>query len=316
MELEQQSRAAAFERLMPPVDHGLYVPAGLLDPPAVDVLPGTHSHLQVAFAELHGWRALRLDVHVPAEGAGPWPVVVYVHGGSFLTGLPGMGPWTTLPEQGIAVVSVTYRLSAEAGFPEPVEDVRAAVAWVQARADRYGFDADRVALWGGSAGGYLAALVAVTSGRPLAQGPRLLGTDGRTGSGAVAAVVTQYAVTDPAHLAEDAMPGADVSGLVRATRPFFGATQVPTAVVDHLADPRSVAPFLVMHGDADRRVGIAQGRRLHSALENAGVRSRFIEVKGADHGTPEWADPAVVAEVVAHVRRPDPSRVQYTSNGM
>lgn len=298
-------RDAYFDQLMQPVDHTVHVPAGLLDPPAVSVLPGVRSHLQVPFAEVHGWRSLRLDLHLPDRGeGGPWPVVVYVHGGSFLTGLPGMGPWTALPAEGIAVASVTYRFAGEAVFPAAVEDVRAAVAWVRARADRYGLDPARVAIWGGSAGGYLAAMVAVTGARTLATCPRLLGVDAPAAVSALTAAVTQYAITDPGCLREDALPGTEpeVDGLLRAIQPFFGGSPTPTAVLDNIADPAGVPPFLIMHGDIDHRVGIGQGRRLHEGLEKAGVPARFVEVPGADHGAAAWADPAVVADVIAHLR--------------
>lgn len=298
-------REAHFDALMGPVDHGLHVPPALLDPPAVRALPGASSHLQVPYAEVHGWRALRLDVHLPDRPAdAPWPTVVYVHGGSFLTGMPGMGPWTDLPRRGIAVVSVDYRFAAEAPFPAPVEDVRAALAWVAARSARYGLDSGRLALWGGSAGGYLAALVAVTGRRTLGRRPRLLGADTEAEVPRLAGVVTQYALTDPVHLRDDALPGTEdvAEGLVRATWPFFGGSRMPRAVLDHLHAPDAVPPFLVMHGDADRRVGIGQGRRLHAGLASAGVRSRFVEVPGADHGTADWSRPAVVDHVVAHLR--------------
>lgn len=298
-------REAHFDALMDPVDHSLHVPSALLDPPAVRVVAGASSHLQVPYAEVHGWRALRLDVHLPAgPGRRPWPTVVYVHGGSFLTGMPGLGPWTDLPRRGIAVVSVGYRFAAEAPFPAPVEDVRAALAWVAARSVRYGFDRERLALWGGSAGGYLAALVAVTGRRGLGRRPRLLGVDAEADVPPIAGVVTQYALTDPVRLQEDALPGTEevAEGLVRATRPFFEESRLPRSVLDHLDDPGAVAPFLVMHGDADRRVGVAQGRRLHAGLLAAGVRSRFVEVPGADHGTVDWSRSDVVDDVVDHLR--------------
>jgi acetyl esterase/lipase len=295
-----------FEGLMAPVDHALYVPGPMLDPPPVAVLPGARSHLQVPYAEIHGWRALRLDVHLPdSAGPGPWPVAVYVHGGSFLTGLPGMGPWAALPGRGIAVVSVTYRFSGETTFPAPVEDVRAAVDWVRARADRYGLDPTRIALWGGSAGGYLAALVAVTPDRPIARTPRLLGVESPAPGerASPAAVVTQYALTDPALLRADALPGTETAAdqLIRAVSPFFGDGPTPRAVLDHLRNAHGVPPFLVMHGGADQRVGVGQGRRLHEGLVRAGVPSTFRVLPDADHGTAEWSHSDVVDLVVDHL---------------
>lgn len=305
MQPAESEREEHFDALMDPVEHELHVPRSLLDPPAVAALPGASSHLQVPYAEVHGWRALRLDVHLPDRpGDGPWPTVVYVHGGSFLTGMPGLGPWASLPGRGIAVVSVGYRFAAEAPFPAPVEDVRTAIAWVAARSARYGLDPQRLALWGGSAGGYLAALVAVTGSRSLGRRPRLLGVEAGSDTPPLSSVVVQYALTDPDRLRRDALPGTEdvAEGLVRAIGPFFSGTRSPRAVLDHLHDAAEIPPFLVMHGDADRRIGPEQGRRLHAGLVEAGVRSSFVEVAGADHGTADWTRPSVVDDVVDHLR--------------
>ncbi|WP_326565136.1 alpha/beta hydrolase [Amycolatopsis rhabdoformis] len=278
------------------LDYDRLVPPGLLRPPPVRVVPGAVSHLQVPFAEYHGWRALRLDLHLPAAGPGPYPVVVYVHGGSFLTGLPGMGPWRTLPQRGIAVASVGYRFSGEVKFPGPVEDVRAAVAWTHAQAGVYGLDPDRIALWGSSAGGYLAALAAVTE--QLAPPPRLLAEP--SGRPLVRAVVAHYPVTAPDALREDALEPSNLGELVAA---FFGGTQLPTAVADHLGDAAPAPPFLFQHGDADRRVGLGQSRRLHERLLAAGVSSRLVVVPGGDHGSPEFESPECVDEAERFLRR-------------
>ncbi|MFI5613718.1 alpha/beta hydrolase [Amycolatopsis sp. NPDC051903] len=280
--------------LMPPLDYDRLVPPGFLRPPAVSVLPGAVSYLQVPFAEYHGWRPLRLDLHLPATGAAPHPVVVYAHGGSFLTGLPSMGPWTTLPSRGIAVASVGYRLSGEAKFPAPVEDVRAAVAWVSAHA---ALDRDRIALWGSSAGGYLAALAAVTES--LAPAPRLLGSRG--GLARVRAVVAHYPVTTPETLRADTP--AETFALEQLLAEFFAGTDLPTAVAEHLGDPATAPPFLFVHGDADRRVGAGQSRRLHERLTAAGVPSRFVLVPGGDHGSPHFESAERVGEVERFLRQ-------------
>lgn len=302
---DEALREARFDALMTPIEHAQHAPAGLLDPPAVHVLPGARSHLQVPFAEVHGWRPLRLDVHLPeAPSEVPWPAVLYVHGGSFLTGMPALGPWGTLPAQGIAVVSVGYRFAAEAPFPAPVEDVRAALAWIAARAERYGLDPEKLALWGGSAGGFLAALVAITGHRALGHVPRLLGTSVTAPVPRPAGVITQYAVTDPARLYEDAPPGGEAAAdaLVAAIGPFFGDSGAPPSVLDHLDSPELVPPFFLMHGDADQRVGIEQSRRLRVGLRAAGVPADFVEVPGAGHGTPEWGRREPVACVVDRLR--------------
>lgn len=288
--------------LMPHLDYPTLVPGSLLEPPPVEVLPGAVSHLQVRYADVLGWRPLRLDLHVPATPVeGICPVVVYVHGGSFLGGLPTMGPWTTLPRRGISVASVSYRLSGEVAFPEPVEDVRAALHWLGEHAAAYGLDAGKVALWGSSAGAYLAALVAVSGSRPL--GRPVGSVDGDV---PVSAVITHYAVTAPDLLREDAFRNSDeeIAALEDVMRNFFdGTSSVPTAVADHLSGQSHVPPFLLMHGDADRRVGLGQSRRLHAALQAHGVPSELVVIPGADHGSPAFEAVETVDRVHDFLRR-------------
>lgn len=290
--------------LMPHLDLEALVDERLVEIPPVEVLPGARSHFRLRYAVVQGWRPLELDLHLPLgadAGTGPHPVVVYVHGGSFLAGVPTMGPWTTLPALGVAVASVSYRLSGEAPFPAAAEDVRAALAWLTGNAGRFGLDLDRLALWGSSAGGYLAALVALTHGRPL--GRR---SDRTTQSPPqVGAVVAHYPVSSPADLRADATLSSDAEddALAAVMAQFFdgSAGAVPTSLADHLAALGSVdgvPPFLVLHGDADRRVDLRQSRRLVAALEDRDVPASLVVVPGADHGAEVFASAPLVQEVL------------------
>jgi acetyl esterase/lipase len=301
--MTQQDRAPVHpDDLMPRLRYPDLVDPRLLVPPEVRLLPGTVSRLQIRYRDLQGWRPLRLDLHLPARpAADPAPVVVYVHGGSFLAGIPEMGPWRTLPQQGIAVASISYRLAGEAAFPEPVEDVRAALSWVGTHAAEHHLDRQRVALWGSSAGGYLAGLAALTGrrglGHPIDDLPSLP---------RLAATVLHYPVTDPARLRADSYHNtpAESAALERVMAAFFraGPADVPHALSDHVVDAGELPPFLLMHGDTDRRVGLRQSRRLHEALIAAGRRAELAVVPGADHGDPVFESPELVSRVVAFLR--------------
>src|ERR1700728_4880828 len=128
----------------------------------------------LAYAAPLGFRPLLLDLYLPAAGPDPAPLVVFLHGGGWLRGDRSMvspsfaswqpGPLTRLAADGFAVASLDYRLSGEARFPAQLEDVSAAVDWLAGQAGRYGFDADRIVLWGESAGAHLAALLGLGSG--------------------------------------------------------------------------------------------------------------------------------------------------------
>lgn len=105
------------------------------------------------------------DIYLP-EGEGNFPVIVLVHGGGFAFGdqtMPIILPVIKAGvENGYAVVSVDYRKSAEAAFPAALSDVKAAVRFIRANAEYYGFDPEHIAVWGESAGAYLSLMTALT----------------------------------------------------------------------------------------------------------------------------------------------------------
>ena len=113
--------------------------------------------------------AQKLDVYWPDTGDGPFPVIIAIHGGAFLFGdkrdvqvvnmLSGL-------TRGYAVVSINYRMSEEAIFPALVQDVRAAIRWVRANAQRLMLNPAKIAVWGSSAGGYLALMAGVAADVP------------------------------------------------------------------------------------------------------------------------------------------------------
>ncbi len=112
-------------------------------------------------------KAQVMDIYLPDSIKTPVPVIVNIHGGAFLMGDKADENTLSLLEpalkRGYAVVSINYRLSGEARFPSQINDVKAAIRYVRANADKYHFNPNKIAVWGGSAGGHLSAL-AGTSG--------------------------------------------------------------------------------------------------------------------------------------------------------
>lgn len=90
------------------------------------------------------------------------PLVIWIHGGAFLIGSKDDTVPLELLSQGYAVASMGYRYSSEAKFPAQVEDCKAAIRWLRANAARFALDPERFAVFGESAGGYLAAMLGTT----------------------------------------------------------------------------------------------------------------------------------------------------------
>jgi acetyl esterase/lipase len=114
-------------------------------------------------------QAQKLDIYLPDEGNGPFPVIVSIHGGAFMgcdKADAQVMPMLEGLKRGYAVVAVNYRLSWEAKFPALVQDVKATVRWIRANAPSYHFDPGKIAAWGGSAGGYLSSMLGTSAGIP------------------------------------------------------------------------------------------------------------------------------------------------------
>jgi acetyl esterase/lipase len=261
--------------------------------------------LGVPFAALPGVRPLELDLHLPAAGAAPPPVVVFLHGGGWRLGTRHTAgpmyreaaptPFQRLAQAGVAVASVDYRLSGEATWPAQLHDAKAAVRWLRSRAGELGVDGDRVAAWGESAGGHLAALLGLTG-----DDAALEGDVGVTGpSSTVAAVVAWYPPTDVRAVATDTGtdphdPGTREAQLLGAPVPDVPGAAAQASPVTHVSP--AAPPFLLLHGAADRFVPCVQSERLYDALLEAGVEVELDVFEGADHmwlGSPDAAERAL-----------------------
>lgn len=139
-----------------------HVPRGLLLQPFRYEVPDVEVVRDLAYGP-HA-KLNTLDVYRRRDHAGRAPTLIHVHGGSWMHGRKERQakPLTWfLAQEGWVVVSINYRLSPKATFPDHVDDVKAAVAWVRDHADELGADPDFIVLTGGSAGGHLAALAAL-----------------------------------------------------------------------------------------------------------------------------------------------------------
>lgn len=222
-----------------------------------------------------GGEPLRLDLYTPENAAGLLPVLVWIHGGSWRWGHKGYCSVAHLATNGFAVVSIDYRLTGVAKFPAQLDDCRAAVRWVREHGAAYGLDGNRIAAYGASAGGHLAALVGLTGGPPNG-----------TNTARVQAVCAYYPPTDLDQL-------VTARWARRATWASVG--KLLGGPLDHNRDRAAVAspmryvhagapPFFFMHSTDDWLVPMAQSEQLHTALQRVGVESTHVPVPGNRHG--------------------------------
>jgi len=270
-----------------------------------DVYPDRETHFahgvtglaDVTYSVLPGFRPLVLDIYLP-DGAEPRPLILFIHGGGWVGGnTRHSGALADFPRalallasEGFVVASVEYRLAGEAPFPAALQDVRAALRFLKDNAARYHIDAGRAAVWGGSAGGQLAALVAVSCGDqsldPAPAPPH---------SECVQGAVIWYGVFDFAPLA--------ARGETPDSR-FLGCTGAACEPVARRASPMSYVtaedpPFLLIHGEGDKTVDVGQSRAMEAALQRAHVDVEALYIPGVDHSfvgrTPEETRVATLA---------------------
>jgi acetyl esterase/lipase len=225
-----------------------------------------------------GGRDLRLDLFLPREGRGPFPAVVYIHGGGWKGGNRNAfrRQAAHMAAKGFAGACIEYRLSGEAKYPAALQDSRAAVAWMRANAAKYRIDAKRIGAAGGSAGGHLAALLGVL--------------------GDVKAVAAFNPAVDLVSIGKRGPSSAGSSvaeflGATYAQKPELWAEASPLTHVD-----KNSAVFLFLHGNADTTVSYRQSVDMLNKLKAVGVEADLFTAEGAAHGffnRPPWFEPTL-----------------------
>jgi acetyl esterase/lipase len=236
----------------------------------------------IPYEPTHGRRGL-LDIYRPRDGAlTKRPVLLQIHGGAWILsskddqGIPLM---IHLASHGWICVAINYRLSPRATWPDHIVDVKRAIAWVKAHIAEYGGDPEFVVLTGGSAGGHLASLAALTPSDRAWQ-PGFEDADTRV-QGCVS-FYGIYHVTNRAGIGNPAL--VDLLERIVIKRPLDGARDVfdRASPLSHVTD--GAPPFMVIHGTHDTLVPVAEARLFVEALR---ARSRepvvYVELPGAQH---------------------------------
>ncbi len=267
-------------------------------PPMMDTSIYKHKWLEVPYANQSPTQ--RLDIYLPEEGKGPFPVIAVIHGGAWMLG--NKRDVQQLPmleglKRGYAVVCIEYRLSGEAIFPAQIFDCKAAIRFIRGNAKKYGFDPDRIAAWGGSAGGHLSALVGTSAGVKELEDLSMGNPDQEC---SVQAVVDWFGPTED-FLQMDEELKASGKGVADHSQPespeslLLGRliTEVPDLV--RKASPMTYVsahtpPFLIQHGLLDQLVPVEQSIHFAGAIEKAAGKERVILelLSGVYHADPAF----------------------------
>lgn len=246
-------------------------------------------------------RALRCDVYTPPGGAAPAPAVLLIHGGGWRAGERGVmrGYGERLATAGFVCVAPEYRLTPEAAWPAQLQDIHAALRWVQAERARLGIDVGTIALLGRSAGAHLALLAAATADIPEFSDRH---TSARADVAApVAAVVAIFPPTVFFTGETRVHGGTPATALLGDSATEAGARAAsPLAYVS----PRFPPTFL-LHGTADTVVPPSASMVLYEALVAARVPVElhlYAEQPHGFAGQPEFID-LCAAEAVHFLRR-------------
>ena len=224
-----------------------------------------------------------LDIYLPTTGEGPYPTILAIHGGDFEIHSKDIyreiGPWYAA--NGYAFVATNYRLTTTDSYPAQVEDSFCALAWLHDNAAEYGFDSEQVIVTGGSAGGYLAAMVGTVDDPSI----YLEGCPNEYPStDAMQGVVIYYGMYDFTNI--DDFTAGEIHGSLKR---FWGAAyeDIPAERIKEMSPIEQIdgsePPFIILHGTADFDTPSVKSERFATALELAGADIELVLLPDVGH---------------------------------
>lgn len=265
-------------------------------PPLVDVSNIKNKYLDLQYAGTS--ESQKLDIFLPENGSGPYPLVIHIHGGGFCFGDKRDGHIVKLLElldRGYALATINYRLAPEAIFPAAVCDCKAAIRFLRANAEKYNIDSKHFGVIGGSAGGNLSAIVGLTGNgswfdKDISEYADVSST--------VQAFVDWFGPTDFSVMDEEARQngfGMNDHNEAHSPESQYMGGELLSLNSDWInkANPMTyinedMPPMLIQHGTKDRLVPFQQSEIFVKAIEEKLGKNRveFIPIGGADHEDP------------------------------
>ena len=241
----------------------------------------------LVYARAEG-RPLKMSLYIPESGElGGRPGIVLIHGGAWILGSRYQLAWycRQFARAGFVVMTIDYRLMPRYAFPKCLHDSKAAVRWLRLHAAELNVDTDRIAAFGESAGGHLAAFLAATRADD-----RFEGSENPGASSAIRAAISLYGPVDLTCYRD--MPShGPFQNITRRFMVDFGGREglAPEGTSWEAASPITyaspeTAPILFVHGEKDKLVHFEQPRRFYDRLRELGVPTQLIAVPNRGHG--------------------------------
>jgi len=236
-----------------------------------------------------------LDIHLPNVEKPSYKAIIVIYGSAWFAnnakqmGFQSLGK--PLIESGFAVISINHRSSGDAVYPAQINDVKAAIRFIRANADKYKIDASFIGITGFSSGGHLASLAGTTNNvKKFTVGKKTVDIEGNVGSylnvsSKVNAVVDWFGPIDFTRMEncnktkDDKSPEAALIRGNPADNLDMLALISPMTFID-----KKGPDFLVIHGEADTVVPHCQSEFFSAALKEKGLLTEFISVPNGQHG--------------------------------
>ena len=242
-----------------------------------------------------------LDIYLPSLEKPTYKAIVVIYGSAWFGNNLKQFAYNTLGKQllegGFAVIAINHRASSDAAYPAQINDVKAAIRFVRANADKYKIDASFIGITGFSSGGHLASLAGTTNSvEEYTVNKTTVDIEGKVGndtlvSSAVYAVVDWFGPIDMALMDECKKPkdgNSPEAALIRgnpADNLDMIALLNPITFIDE-TDPQ----FIVIHGESDNVVPHCQSELFAKALKEKGILTEFISVPEGQHGPVTFND--------------------------
>ena len=265
--------------------------------PDVDVSGITRKYLDVPYAGTDNPNQT-MDIFLPEEGDGPFPVLIQFHGGAFIGGHKRDSQCIYLINgllRGYAVVNVNYRLIGEVIFPYPVYDVKAAVRFLRANAKKYCLDPARFAVSGDSAGAYFASILATSAGVEALEDRSMGAPDCDSSVQAMIGMFGLYDIILASQFTEDAPPmpsGVKISNFADL---FAGVKCREAKGIASMVSPisyvsKNCPPVLIQAGMEDEVVPYQSSvefvNRINAVCGDG--RATLESIPGGKHGDPAY----------------------------